>query len=172
MTRPSPLRDPPFALRLALPDAEATSALGTALAARLHAGDSVLLSGGIGAGKSHLARALIRAAQEAAGELPEEVPSPTFTLVQTYGAGAMEIVHADLYRLGDASEAVEIGLFDALGRDLCLVEWPDRLGAEAPADALCIGLAPAGDGRTARLSGPATWRTRLADLPSPGAPAP
>ena len=150
---------------LALPDSASTDALGKALAALLRPGDTVLLAGPIGAGKSHLARALIRAAFRAGGAEPPEVPSPTYTLVQPYAAPAGEIVHADLYRLGDTSELEELGLTEAFGTALCLVEWPDRLGAAAPDAALCIDLAPEGDGRRATLSGdPARWADPLAAL--------
>jgi len=161
----------PFARRLVLPDADATEALGTALAARLRPGDTVLLAGPIGAGKSHLARALIAARLRAAGRPVPDIPSPTFTLVQPYDAGAGEILHADLYRLGDPSELEELALTEAFGQALCLVEWPDRLGDAAPADALRIDLSHDGTGRLARLSGPARpWAERLAGLSAGSAP--
>jgi tRNA threonylcarbamoyladenosine biosynthesis protein TsaE len=142
----------------------ATDRLGEALAGRLRARDTVLLSGPIGAGKSHLARALIQALYRRAGLPMPEVPSPTYTLVQGYEAGGLEIVHADLYRLGDASELAELGLTEAFGQDLCLVEWPDRLGPLAPPDALRLDLAACGNGRRATLRGPASWAARLAGL--------
>ena len=131
-----------------LPDPAATDALGHTLAAALTAGDTVLLSGDLGAGKSHLARAVLRALG-----VTDDIPSPTYTLVQTYPTDKGEVLHADLYRLGDVSELAELGLDDAMGRDICLIEWPDRLDT-APADALRIDLHPLKDGRTARLSGP------------------
>ena len=149
---------------LDLRDPAATDRLGAALAARLAAGDTVLLAGPIGAGKSHLARALIQAAARRAGLPAPEVPSPTYTLVQSYDAGGLEIVHADLYRLGDSSELAELGLAEAFGRDLCLVEWPDRLGDLAPAEALTLELAARGAGRRATLRGPTGWAGRLAGL--------
>ena len=133
-----------------LPEPAATDALGARLARALSPGDALLLSGGLGAGKSHLARALIRALCG-----PEtEVPSPTFTLVQTYAARGFEVVHADLYRLSGPAEVEETGLPDAFGRDLCLVEWPDRLGPLAPADAWTLRLEPRGGGRRAVLGIP------------------
>jgi len=92
------------------------------------------------------------------------VPSPTYTLVQGYQAGAVEILHADLYRLGDASELAELGLTEAFAQDLCLVEWPDRLGPLAPPDALRLDLAACRKGRRATLHGPARWAARLAGL--------
>lgn len=129
----------PGPLHLASP--EATAALAARLAPHLRAGDTLLLEGPIGAGKTHFARHLIGALQRAAGVPAEEVPSPSFTLVQVYRAGPLEIWHADLYRLGSADEALELGLDDAFGTALCLVEWPDRLGPAVPADALTLRFA-------------------------------
>ena len=97
------------------------------------AGDTLLLQGPIGAGKTHLARALIQARQSAAGRAAEDVPSPSFTLVQTYEAGETEIWHADLFRLGNAAEADELGLTDAFDAAICLIEWPERLGSHRTA---------------------------------------
>jgi tRNA threonylcarbamoyl adenosine modification protein YjeE len=147
-----------------LPDAHATDRLGRALARALGAGDTLLLSGHVGAGKSHLARALIRDALARAGLPQEDIPSPSYTLVQTYTLGDVDILHADLYRLGAPEDAIELGLDEAFGRDLCLVEWPDRLGALAPAEALHLDLAAQGEGRVARLSGPARWATCAAEI--------
>lgn len=141
----APLPDPEFLLK----DDAATAALGAFLAPRLAAGDCLLLEGPIGAGKSHLARALIR---ERLGRF-EDIPSPTFTLVQTYDAGDVEIWHADLYRLTHPDEVLELGLEDAFSRAICLVEWPDRLGAHLPQGALRLRLAVDGDGRRVAISG-------------------
>ena len=132
-----------------LPSEEDTARLGAWLAERLQAGDCLLLEGSIGAGKSHLARALIRARL---GRM-EDVPSPTFTLVQTYQADT-EIWHADLYRLSHPDEVLELGLDEAFGHAICLIEWPDRLGKFVPADALRLSLVPEGAGRRARLAAP------------------
>ncbi len=132
-----------------LPDEDATATLGERLARLLRAGDTLLLEGPIGAGKSHFARALIRARL---GRM-EDVPSPTFTLVQTYDADGVEIWHADLYRLSHPDEVLELGLEDAFATAICLVEWPDRLGSHLPSDALRLRLAAEGDGRIAHLSG-------------------
>jgi tRNA threonylcarbamoyl adenosine modification protein YjeE len=120
------------ALTLTLDGAPATEALAARLASRLEAGDCLLLDGPVGAGKTTFARALVGARRAAAGLRPEEVPSPTFTLVQTYATDGPEIWHADLYRLGDPEEIAELGLEDAFAEAICLVEWPDRLGAAAP----------------------------------------
>lgn len=148
-----------------LPDAEATAHLGRQLARVLRPGDTVLLSGPIGAGKSHLARATIRALMEAGGEPAEDIPSPTFTLVQTYPAGETEIWHADLYRLGEPADVLELGLEEAFSEAICLVEWPDRLGSATPEGALAIALAEDGAGRRAALSAPAPiWAGRLEAL--------
>lgn len=119
-----------------------TVQLATALADRLSSGDTLLLSGPVGAGKSLFARALIQACQASAGAPVEEVPSPSFTLVQTYRAGDLMIWHADLYRLSDPDELAELGLHDAFADALVLVEWPELLDASAPARHLGIDLAP------------------------------
>lgn len=137
------------AFTLDLPDAAATEALGRGLAGLARPGDTILLEGPIGAGKSCLARAFIRALLGPA----EEVPSPTFTLVQVYEAVGAEIWHADLYRLTHPDEVWELGLDDAFQAAICLVEWPDRLGAHLPPHALRIRLDPAGEGRRATISG-------------------
>ena len=136
-------------LTLDLPDPDATEALGARLAALARPGDVILLEGPIGAGKSCLARAFIRARLGR----EEEVPSPTFTLVQVYEADGVEIWHADLYRLTHPDEVWELGLDDAFSTAICLVEWPDRLGAHVPPDALHLKLEAAGEGRKARMSG-------------------
>lgn len=133
-----------------------TACLGQWLARGLGAGDVVLLDGPIGAGKTHLARALIRARL---GH-DEDIPSPTFTLVQSYAAD-IEIWHADLYRLSHPDEVRELGLEAAFASALCLVEWPDRLGF-IPDNVLRITLAAEGDSRRATLHGPA--HTALLDL--------
>ncbi len=136
-------------LVLSLPTETATAALGARLAGLARPGDCLLLEGPIGAGKSHLARAFIRARMGPG----EEVPSPTFTLVQVYAASDAEIWHADLYRLTHPDEVWELGLDEAFDRAICLVEWPDRLGRHLPPGALRLRLEAEGDGRRAVLSG-------------------
>ncbi|MEW9920507.1 tRNA (adenosine(37)-N6)-threonylcarbamoyltransferase complex ATPase subunit type 1 TsaE [Marimonas sp. MJW-29] len=116
------------------PDETARFAAG--LAAKLSPGDVILLEGDVGAGKTHFARALIQSLLEQS----EDVPSPTFTLVQTYATPRGEIWHADLYRVTSTLEIEELGLIDAFGTEICLVEWPDRLGTLAPADALTLAF--------------------------------
>lgn len=129
-------------------------AMALRLSQRLQAGDTLLLSGAVGAGKTHLARALIRTWLNA----PDEpVPSPTFTLVQTYGPPDREIWHADLYRLGDPDEIAELGLEEAFGHALCLIEWPDRLAPDWPGAAVLLHLERREDeSRLVRLLAPTT----------------
>ena len=142
---------------------EETCALAQALGPRLAPGDCLLLEGEVGAGKTHFARCLIQAMLE----VPEDVPSPTYTLVQTYPGGHGEIWHSDLYRLSDITEIEELGLLEAFETAICLVEWPDRLGDLAPPDALTLRLdAPTGDDTrtvTFEWSGRA-WADRIKDL--------
>lgn len=148
---------------LYLPDDQATTRAGALLAPVLQAGDCLLLSGGLGAGKTHLARAIIQTILEDAGR-NEDVPSPTYTLVQTYSDGGREIWHADLYRLSEPDELIELGLDEAFGTAICLVEWPERLGARAPVGALRINLqeGPGGDGRILRVTGDGPLRPPIA----------
>lgn len=136
-------------LRLTCRDADETAAVARVFADRVRAGDVVLLTGDIGSGKTHFARSLIQHRQGRAG-LVEDVPSPTFTLVQTYDAGDLEIWHCDLYRLTSADEAVELGLEDAFSQALCLIEWPDRLGDLAPDNACTILFHAPDDDENAR----------------------
>lgn len=126
----------------------AMTTFGEHIAAHLEPGDTVLLSGPIGAGKTHLARAIIRSLQDH----HEDIPSPTYTLVQTYEGPACEIWHADLYRLADSSELVELGLDEAMERAIVVIEWPDRLPEQmVPENALSISIAPDGDTRVLRV---------------------
>jgi tRNA threonylcarbamoyladenosine biosynthesis protein TsaE len=139
---------------LTLADAAATERLAAALAPHLGPGDFLGLSGGVGAGKSLFARALISARLAAIGRA-EEIPSPSYTLVQTYDLGACELWHADLYRLGTPGEVVELGLDEALERAIAIVEWAERLGEALPARRLTLdlGFVPAvPDARTATLT--------------------
>ena len=152
----------PLPLSLLLPSEAATAALAAQLAPLLAPGDTLLLSGPVGAGKSAFARALIRARLN---DPWAEVPSPTFTLVQTYGDGPDTLWHADLYRLSHPDEVAELGLLAAMEEAIFLIEWPDRLGPLAPTTALHLDLAPEGEEtRRLTLSGPATWDARLKDL--------
>jgi tRNA threonylcarbamoyladenosine biosynthesis protein TsaE len=140
----------PVASRHVLADEAATTALGARIAAALRPGDVVALSGGLGAGKSALARAIIRTR---AGEPDLEVPSPSFALVQPYELGSGRLLHADLFRLADESEIGELGLLDDPDA-IVLVEWPERaprLFAEAD---IAIELdIPHTGGRVATITG-------------------
>jgi len=142
---------------IALPDPAATLAFGRRLGARLAPGDVVCLLGGLGAGKTTLARGAIEAWTGA----QEDAPSPTYTLVQTYDGPAGELWHCDLYRLKRPDEAWELGLEDAFAHAACLIEWPERLEGQLPGDRLEVELAPHGEGRRATLRARGAWRTRL-----------
>lgn len=135
---------------LPLPDEPATERLGAALAARLKPRDVVALEGGLGAGKTTLARAILRAA---AGEPSLIVPSPTFTLVEVYETGRGSFWHFDLYRLEEPEQVFELGWEEARIDGVALVEWPERLGALLPRERLTINLSVAGEGRLAILEG-------------------
>lgn len=124
-------------LSLTLGSADETTALASRIGGLLRPGDVLLLSGEIGAGKTHFARSLIQSLMEE----PEDVPSPTFTLVQVYDVPTGELWHADLYRLSSPDECIELGLTDAFESAICLVEWPDRLADLTPAKALHLHLA-------------------------------
>lgn len=149
-----------------LSDPAATDRLAAAVARRAVPGDVIALGGDLGAGKTHFARAFIRSLAPAAGD----VPSPTFTLVQTYpaqtAAGPVEIWHFDLYRLKSAEEAYDLAIEDAFAGGISLIEWPARLGSLLPSRRLDVGLEIAADGVTRRaiLAGGAAWRQRLVDL--------
>ena len=143
-------------LTIDLPDDAATAALGARIGAGGRPGDVVALVGDLGAGKTTLARGLIRSLMG-----PEtEAPSPTFTLVQSYAAPALTIWHFDLYRLKDAREARELGLEEAVD-GLAVIEWPERLGRDLPHARLEVRLSFAGDGRIARLVDLDDWSTRI-----------
>ena len=111
-----------------------------ALAPLLQKGDVICLHGNLGMGKSVFARALIRTLT---GNPDLEVPSPTFTLVQTYDTPRAEIWHFDLYRLKDPEEVYELGWEEALTGPVVIIEWPERLGALLPPDRIDIHLSAA-----------------------------
>lgn len=142
---------------LHLADEEATRRLGEDIAAMLSRGDVVALSGDLGAGKTALARAVIRAL---AADPSLDVPSPTFTLVQTY-PGRMPVRHFDLYRLSSPDELEELGLSEAMDEGAALIEWPERAADALPADIAVVRLGEEGEGRAARISGPPGFMERL-----------
>ena len=144
---------------LRLPDEAATARLAEDVAAVLMQGDLVALSGGLGAGKTTFARALLRAI---AGDPALEVPSPTFPLRIDHALPRLKVAHADLYRIGDASELAEIGLDEALVEGAVLVEWPEALPAELAANRLDVRLELEGTGRRAELAAHGSWADRLA----------
>ena len=149
-------------LAIALAGPDATARLAAALAPLLRAGDVVALEGELGAGKTAFARALIR---ELTGR-DEDVPSPTFTLVQTYETADFDIWHFDLYRLEKPEDAFELGIEDAMAEGLTLIEWPDRLGPYLPRGRLTVAIAY-GAGETERvvtLAGGGDWPARLGAL--------
>jgi len=139
-----------------LDDEAMTARLGASLAAALGAHEAICLSGPLGAGKSVLARGLIRALAPA----ERDVPSPTFTLVQFYRGPRFPIAHFDLYRLASAGEAYEIGLDEALKDGAAVIEWAERLGHHLPPDRLDVTLAIDGATRRAKLSPHGAWEGR------------
>jgi tRNA threonylcarbamoyladenosine biosynthesis protein TsaE len=145
-------------MELDLPTLAATQTLARALAPLVRAGDALLLEGPLGAGKTAFARALLRAI---CGDPALEVPSPSYTLVQSYAAPGLIVHHFDLWRLGGPASLEELGWDEAV-RDVVLVEWPDRLGMLRPADGLTVALTPAGgEARRATLTG---WADRLTHI--------
>ena len=143
-----------------LTDEDATARLGAKIAQALAPGDVVALSGDLGAGKTTLARAILRARG-----VEEHVPSPTFTLVQAYETPGLTIHHFDLYRIESERELLELGLEDALETGAILVEWPERgMPGHLAAEALAVALTAEGETvRSARLSGPERWRSALTE---------
>jgi tRNA threonylcarbamoyladenosine biosynthesis protein TsaE len=148
-----------------LEDEAATAALAARVGSLLRPGDVVALRGDLGAGKTAFARALI----QSLGDPDDEVPSPTFTLVQTYETPAGSIWHFDLYRLSGADEVIELGWDEVRADGIALVEWPDRLGPLLPPDRLDItisfGASP--DARQATLTSHGDWADRLEPVEMP-----
>jgi len=133
-----------------------TARLGAAIGGEVKKGEAICLSGPLGAGKSTLARGLIRALT---GE-ETEAPSPTFTLVQAYEGRRFPIAHFDLYRLEKPEEVLELGFDDALHEGAAVIEWPEKLGHHLPANRLDVELTIEGDRRRARLSPHGAWTER------------
>lgn len=154
-------------LAIDLPDEAATALLGVALAKRARQGDVIGLQGPLGSGKTSLARSFIRA--RCGGE--EEVPSPTFTLVEIYAPPAGPAIwHFDLYRLERPEDAYELGIEEAFADGISVIEWPERLGALMPKDHLMLELVPGAEegARRARLRPSGSWASRLEGLPYDG----
>jgi tRNA threonylcarbamoyladenosine biosynthesis protein TsaE len=153
---------PALRIELALADQAATESLAARLSSHCRSGDVFALRGELGAGKTVFARAFIRALT--LGD--EEVPSPTFTLVQIYEPSAPEacaIWHFDLFRLENARDALELGIEDAFIGAISLIEWPDRLGTLLPERRLDLTLSagPTAESRRVLIEGDAWWRDRL-----------
>ena len=144
-----------------LPDENATAALAARIAALARPGDVIALEGELGAGKTSFARAFIRARGGT-----EEVPSPTFTLVQIYELADGAIWHFDCYRLREPEEAWELGIEDAFLDGISLIEWPTRLGPLLPKRRLDIALLPGAspDARRAKIDAGPDWAERIARL--------
>lgn len=152
---------------LSLPDVAATQAFAARFAPLLKRGDVVAFDGALGAGKTELCRAIIQALG-----FDDEVPSPTFTLVQTYEPSSKmdptvpTIWHMDMYRLDDPEEAFELGIEEAFATAVSLIEWPAKLGSYLPAGFLTLRLEIEADGRTRKLTviGDAGWHARLGKI--------
>lgn len=143
-------------MTVALPDLAAMEAFGARIADLLAPGDVVALSGGLGAGKTTLARAIIAALGHAG-----EVPSPTYTIIQTYDGLRLPLVHADFYRLEDPAETEELGLEDYRADAALLAEWPEHAGGFAhEPGCLAITLEKVGDGREAIVTPGTSWQRR------------
>jgi len=150
-----------FWRRVELPDLAATDRLGARIAAGLRIGDAVALEGDLGAGKTTLARAILRSLG-----VSETVPSPTFTIVQSYETARFPVRHYDLYRLRIESEMDELGFDEALDEGAVLVEWPEHAAARLPENTLNVRLGAANGARHADLMGSGHWQTM--EMPDAG----
>ncbi len=162
----------PETIGFELPDEAATARLAQSLAARARLGDVFALFGELGSGKTAFARAFINALPAPGGTTPaasEEVPSPTFTLVQAYQRAPAPVWHFDLYRVARPDEVYELGFEEALGEGIVLVEWPERLGPLLPAERLELrfDFAERNQARRVTLTGTGDWSCRLRNLEQP-----
>lgn len=147
-------------IEISLAGEEATIDLGAKLALNLRAGDCISLIGDLGAGKTTLSRGLIQALLGA----DTEVPSPTYTIVQTYETDPAPIWHFDLYRIESPHELIELGFEDAED-DIMVIEWPENAGSLLPSQRLIVELIFTDNGRSARLTGTTPeWKQRLNDI--------
>ncbi len=159
-------------LSFELPDEAATARLAQGLATLVRPSDPIALFGDLGSGKTTFARAFINALPGPGGSAltePEEVPSPTFTLLQTYARAPAPVWHFDLYRIARPDEVYELGFEEALGEGILLIEWAERLGPLLPAERLELRFDFAGraDARRVALTGTGDWVRRLRDLARP-----
>jgi tRNA threonylcarbamoyladenosine biosynthesis protein TsaE len=146
-----------FADDLVLHGLDETNRLGGCIAAAMRAGDTIALEGDLGAGKTTLARAILRALG-----VSGEVPSPSFTLVQQYDTPRLKVAHCDFYRIDNPTEVDELGLEDAVAEGAVIVEWPERAPDRIAADALRIHIGIVGENeRAVQFSGPARWAQLL-----------
>jgi tRNA threonylcarbamoyladenosine biosynthesis protein TsaE len=147
---------------LELAGEDATAALAARLAGLARRGDVIALRGPLGSGKTTFARAFIRARFGTR----EEVPSPTFTLVEIYGSTPPLVWHFDLFRLERSEDVWELGIEDALADGVSLIEWPERMGGLLPRERLDIEFAfgPSADARTAALAPSAGWARRIGEF--------
>ena len=153
-----------FGCEIALADLNTTKILGARIAAGLRQGDCVAIGGDLGAGKTTLARAILRAL----GVL-ETVPSPTFTLVQSYETADLTVRHYDFYRIEDEREIDELGFEEALAEGVALVEWPERAAASLPNTTLHVRLETMSETqRRMTLHGPARWTGYIEDVAHAG----
>jgi tRNA threonylcarbamoyl adenosine modification protein YjeE len=148
-----------FEQTVALGDLAATEALGARIAAALKVGDAVALEGDLGAGKTSLARSILKSLG-----VREVVPSPTFTLVQQYETARLTVRHFDLYRIENAAEIEELGLDEALDDGAALIEWPERARSWLPPDRLHICLRFQDGKRSAKITGPSRWKFALSEV--------
>lgn len=159
-------------LSFSLPDPASTEALARWLAPLLRVGDVLALEGDLGAGKTSFARALLQSLPGPGDVATEKVPSPTFTLLQTYERDLGLVAHLDLYRLERPAEALELGLEELFAEALVLIEWPRHAGGHLPETALWLIFTFVGEGRAVTLKGGGAWRERLQSLaPFPGVAA-
>ncbi|MEE9272032.1 MAG: tRNA (adenosine(37)-N6)-threonylcarbamoyltransferase complex ATPase subunit type 1 TsaE [Robiginitomaculum sp.] len=142
-----------------LADAQATQALGARLANTLKPGDILALRGDLGAGKTTLARGFIN---KFMGDI--NVPSPTYTLLQTYNSPQFDIWHFDLYRLEDEADIWELDIEKALEDGVCLIEWPERIENLLSGNELCVNIRFLNQGRCVNISGNHMWKDRLNDV--------
>jgi len=155
-----------MAHRIIIPDLNTLEILAASIALEACRGDLIALQGPLGAGKTEFVRRFLSAQAHRVGvSPPREVPSPTFTLCQTYQIGAEDYWHYDLYRINTYNECIELGFEDALEEGVVLVEWPDRLGPLLPNNRLVIDLSiSAEEYRVASITGYGSWEAKTSSF--------